>query len=367
MQVICLHDQVNKLSNSKSLDFELNKVLNRLHRCQQNFKAGRCNCANCWIPTDYGLGKTSFNELFIDEDKKKYYDSTCNRGVLGKFVPESYPENMDFLDYNLDFSEKNPRINRKFVPSISTANKTHYWDKLRLTNFFVSISVKDIGYGPSVAQRGGQFIVNGVLKDSVETKTADTSYIQRVLDAKSQPYAVLPIERSLYLNDPHFMSTYVLFEYLNSLKMYDISGLNIIPFVIGSTDEQFRLCCKVLKKWGFRNVAWSVSGLNKAHNSAKIKHTYSLISSYFEQVLMVNFLSFRSYFEKSVFVSPNWYLIPYCFGRRVHSKQGTICQCEFCRGRFDYRVTPQDLALCSLSKIFSNFDNSSQTKLEEWL
>jgi hypothetical protein len=364
---ICLEHQVDKLSNGNQTDFELESVLSQLHYCKQRFNSGRCNCGVCWIPAYYGFKRTLFNEVVIDEKIRKYLDSSCNKGVLGKIIPQSYPERADFVNYKLDFSHKNPMISQKFIPSITADNKTHYWQKVHSADFIVSVLPQDLKCSRAVEENGGRFIVTGVLKDSLEVRTSDFSYINKVLGIGYKPYAVLPIERSLYLDDPPFLSAYVLFEYLNSFKLYDISGLNLIPLIIGSTNEQIRLCCNVLKSWGFKTVAWSVSGLNKAHKPLKIKQTYSLFSSYFEQVVMVNFLSFQSFYQKAVFVSPDWYLLPYRFGRRAYGLHGAICSCEFCKGRYESAVSQDDLALCSLSRVFSLFDNNLQTNMEKWL
>jgi hypothetical protein len=190
-----------------------------------------------------------------------------------------------------------------------------------------------------------------------------------VLSLEKRPYAILPVERSLYTNDPYFLSVHTLVDYLNAFKYYDISGLNIIPFVIGSSEEQLRLCCTVLRNWGFKNVAWSISGLNKAHYPDRIRKTYWLISRFFDQIAMVNFLSFRGCYQKSVFLSPDWYLIPHEFGRRIAEKRShqARCACNFCKGRLERMVNKEELALCSLSGLFSFFDRYTQTTLEESL
>lgn len=345
------------------------RIVNQVQKCENDFHSGKCQCSGCWIRDYYGVQKTLSGEVFSDSDFVKYCDENRHRGVLNRFVPESFPAVAEFLKFRFDFSSRNPRILQKFIPAVSGQGKTHFWNHLHQRNLLVAIPFPEYSCVEYLPKSGVEYIVHGVIRDSSEAKTSDVSFLEKILSSEKRPYAVLPIERSLYPNDSFFMSVYVLFNYLNSFKYYWLSGLNIIPFVIGSTEEQMRLCCMVLRKWGFRNVAWSLSGLNKAHNPDAARRFYGLMSNYFDQVVMVNFLSFRSCFGKSVFVSPDWYLIPSLFGKRVDpgNSNTSRCSCHFCKGLPEKLIPKTELSLCSLFRIFAFFESFKQTTLEEFL
>lgn len=354
------------------LDSQIEKAKNSLIQkfdwCSKRFERSKCSCEDCWTMDYYGRRKNLVGRIPINLYLVKYYDKNCHRGMLNAFVPESFPLFMEFLQFDFDFSKRNPVIHSKFVPNVSRQEKTHFWKVLNTSSALVVLSLPEIDCVKNLPDNI-EYIVSGVVKDASEVTTSDLSFINKVISLEKLPYALFPIERSTYSNDPHFMSIFILFNYLNSFKYYYDSNLNIIPFVIGANDEQLRFCCMVLKRWGFKNVAWSLSGINKSHNPNEIKRIRGIISEYFEQVVMVNFLSFRSGFDNSVFISPNWYLLPHLFGRRINlGSKSRICYCPFCKGEAENKIPPSNLSLCSLFKIFRYFKRDfRQTTLKEFL
>jgi len=271
------------------------------------------------------------------------------------------------IPHGLDFSSRNPPIEERFIPGIDPRyEETIFWKKAGLAHSFGYMSSYHMLKGAERATKAqeifregakqSRLILSGVMPDNVQSWLNDEKHLEfaKTLDA----YAVTTVEHSLYTDDPPFHSVPILYRYLDALRLYHQSGLNVYPYVIGATDFEFKACCFFLKEMGFRTVFYDASGLVQCRRWQKLVNRVHNLQRQFPQVAVSNFCSFRQRLSGVSFLTPIWYKVPRATGCLV---AGTVAtRNEISRQN---QLSKEELLYRSFVNIKLSFDDMTEQKL----